>query len=58
MHFRILGPLWVANGGVEITPTAPKVRQVLAFLLVRCGKLVQVGELIDELWGRARPTAR
>lgn len=57
MHFRILGPLWVANGGVEITPTAPKVRQVLAFLLVRCGKLVQVGELIDELWGEEPPNS-
>ncbi|MFC6883300.1 MULTISPECIES: AfsR/SARP family transcriptional regulator [Actinomadura] len=57
MHFRILGPLWVANGGVEITPTAPKVRQVLAFLLVRCGKLVQVGELIDELWGESPPNS-
>lgn len=57
MHFRILGPMWVANGGVEITPTAPKVRQVLAFLLVRSGKLVQVGELIDELWGEEPPNS-
>jgi DNA-binding SARP family transcriptional activator len=57
MHFRILGPLWVASGGVEMTPTAPKVRQVLAFLLVRCGKLVQVGELIDELWGEEPPNS-
>jgi len=57
MYFRILGPLWVANGGMELTPTAPKVRQVLAFLLVRCGKLVQVGELIDELWGDEPPAS-
>ncbi|GLW63957.1 hypothetical protein Arub01_22010 [Actinomadura rubrobrunea] len=57
MYFRILGPLWVANGGMEVTPTAPKVRQVLAFLLVRCGKLVQVGELIDELWGDDPPAS-
>ncbi|WP_278045238.1 AfsR/SARP family transcriptional regulator [Actinomadura roseirufa] len=49
--------MWVANGDVEITPTAPKVRQVLAFLLVRCGKLVQVGELIDELWGEEPPNS-
>ncbi|MDL4774136.1 MULTISPECIES: AfsR/SARP family transcriptional regulator [Thermomonosporaceae] len=42
---------------MELTPTAPKVRQVLAFLLVRCGKLVQVGELIDELWGDEPPAS-
>jgi len=42
---------------MEVTPTAPKVRQVLAFLLVRCGKLVQVGELIDELWGDDPPAS-
>jgi DNA-binding SARP family transcriptional activator len=33
------------------------VRQVLAFLLVRCGKHVQVGELIDELWGDEPPSS-
>ncbi|GAA2102371.1 AfsR/SARP family transcriptional regulator [Actinomadura alba] len=57
MHFRILGPLWVADGVLELTPTAPKVRQVLAFLLVRSGKLVQVDELIDELWGDEPPSS-
>src|SRR6185503_5471931 len=57
MDFRILGPLWVADGAAEITPTAPKVRQVLAFLLVRCSELVQVDELIDELWGDKPPSS-
>lgn len=57
MDFRILGPLWVAEGDAEITPTAPKVRQVLSFLLMRCGKPVQVEELIDELWGDQPPSS-
>ncbi|MEV5708029.1 BTAD domain-containing putative transcriptional regulator [Actinoallomurus sp. NPDC052274] len=32
-------------------------RQVLAFLLLRSGKFVQVGEFIDELWGDTPPSS-
>jgi DNA-binding SARP family transcriptional activator len=55
MEFGILGPLWVTHDRIEITPSAPKVRQVLAFLLVRAQKIVPVWELIDELWGNKPP---
>ncbi|MEV0236683.1 BTAD domain-containing putative transcriptional regulator [Nonomuraea sp. NPDC050786] len=55
MSFRILGPLAVIHEGRDITPTAPKVRQVLAFLLVRKGQIVQISEFIDELWGDHPP---
>ncbi|MBF8191925.1 winged helix-turn-helix domain-containing protein [Nonomuraea sp. K274] len=55
MSFRILGPLAVIHEGRDITPTAPKVRQVLAFLLVRKGQIVQISEFIDELWGDQPP---
>jgi len=54
-NFRILGPLSVVHDGHEITPTAPKIRQVLTFLLLRQNQLVQVSELIDELWGDHPP---
>ncbi|WP_320065217.1 BTAD domain-containing putative transcriptional regulator [Micromonospora sp. RTGN7] len=54
-HFRLLGPLTVLHDGRDITPTAPKIRQVLAFLLARRNYLVQVTELIDELWGDRPP---
>ncbi|WP_430790335.1 BTAD domain-containing putative transcriptional regulator [Actinoplanes sp. G11-F43] len=54
-HFRILGPLAVFHRERDITPTAPKIRQVLAFLLARRNYLVQVTELIDELWGDQPP---
>jgi DNA-binding SARP family transcriptional activator len=57
MDFRILGPLWVGHDDIDLTPTAPKVRQVLAFLLLRCGSLVQVAELIDELWRDEPPSS-
>jgi DNA-binding SARP family transcriptional activator len=53
--FCILGPLSVVHDGRDITPTAPKIRQVLTFLLMRRNQLVQVSELIDELWGDHPP---
>jgi DNA-binding SARP family transcriptional activator len=55
MGFRILGPLAVIDKGREITPTAPKVRQVLTFLLVRRNQVVQVSEFVDELWSNHPP---
>jgi DNA-binding SARP family transcriptional activator len=55
MGFHILGPLAVISEGRDITPTAPKVRQVLAFLLMRRNQIVQVSELVDELWGSHPP---
>ncbi len=55
MSFRILGPLAVMHGASDITPTAPKMRQVLAFLLVRSNQLIQVSEFIDELWADNPP---
>jgi DNA-binding SARP family transcriptional activator len=55
MGFRILGPLAVLVEGRDVTPTAPKVRQVLAFLLIRRNQTVQAHELIDELWSSRPP---
>jgi DNA-binding SARP family transcriptional activator len=55
MGFRILGPLAVIYKGKDITPTAPKVRQVLTFLIVRRNQIVQVSEFVDELWGSHPP---
>jgi DNA-binding SARP family transcriptional activator len=57
MSFLVLGPLRVDNGVTEITPTAPKVRQVLALLLLQPGKFIQVSEFIEELWGDNPPNS-
>ncbi|MFB9235119.1 BTAD domain-containing putative transcriptional regulator [Plantactinospora siamensis] len=57
MQFRILGPLEILADGVELTPTTPKLRQVLALLLVQHGKLVQTDEFVDELWGDDPPSS-
>lgn len=55
MHFSVLGPLEVAEGGRSIAPTASKPRQVLALLLFRRGTLITPGELMEELWGEHPP---
>lgn len=55
MSFCILGRLAVIHNSRDIAPTAPKVRQVLAFLLVRRNHIVPVSEFVDELWGDNPP---
>ncbi|TYB60570.1 AfsR/SARP family transcriptional regulator [Nonomuraea sp. PA05] len=57
MKFCVLGTLRVLDGGREVTPTAPKLRQVLTFLLLRRNNIVQTTELIDELWGENPPSS-
>lgn len=54
LQFRVIGPFEVVDDGVDLTPTTPKLRQVLALLVLRHGRVVQTSELIYELWG-ARP---
>lgn len=51
MEFHLLGPLRVTDGDRDVTPTAPKLREVLALLVLRCNQIVQTEVLIDELWG-------
>ncbi|MCG5219148.1 AfsR/SARP family transcriptional regulator [Streptosporangium sp. KLBMP 9127] len=57
MEFLLLGPLAVCDRGTELTPTPPKVREVLALLLLRNNQLVLMSELIDELWPDHPPTS-
>ncbi len=55
LRFNVLGPLEVFNGERVCTPTAPKVRGVLALLLLRANRLVETRSLIEELWGECPP---
>jgi DNA-binding SARP family transcriptional activator len=55
IQFKILGPLEVTSGDVVRTPTPPKVRRVLALLLLRANQVVSVDALIEELWGEEPP---
>ncbi|MGW7360869.1 AfsR/SARP family transcriptional regulator [Streptomyces sp. NPDC054802] len=51
----VLGPLSVEIDGQSIVPTAGKPRQLLALLALRCGRVVQVPTLMEEVWGEGIP---
>lgn len=55
MEYRVLGSLEVLDGAREITPSAAKVRAVLAMLVLRHNQIVSTREFIDELWGERPP---
>jgi DNA-binding SARP family transcriptional activator len=55
MEFRLLGALEVINNNINLTPSAPKLREVLALLVLRNNQLVQIDTLMDELWGENPP---
>jgi DNA-binding SARP family transcriptional activator len=53
--FKLLGPLEVRLDDRVCTPSASKVRQVLAMTLFRSGQIVSMGTLIEELWADRPP---
>lgn len=55
IRYTILGGLEVTRDGRACTPTAPKVRQVLALLLLQANRLVQADAIIEELWAGSPP---
>jgi len=58
MDYRILGPLEVREAGRPVDLRRQKPRALLAFLLLRPGRLVSTDVLVDALWGeRPPPTA-
>jgi YVTN family beta-propeller protein len=58
VEFRILGPLEVVEHDRLVAVGAPKVRALLAVLLLHRGEVVSTDRLIDALWGeRASDTA-
>ncbi|GAB2908401.1 hypothetical protein GCM10027075_05020 [Streptomyces heilongjiangensis] len=58
MRFEVLGPLRVCRGDEELDLGFPQQRALLALLLVRAGRPVPMGEIVDVLWpGRAPASA-
>ncbi|SNQ51862.1 putative transcriptional regulator [Frankia canadensis] len=57
LEFRLLGRVEVYRDGRPVDVGGPKQRAVLASLLLRGGRVVSVGQLIDDLWAD-RPPAR
>lgn len=59
LGFWVLGPLEVVRDGQRVAVNAPKLRVLLAALLVRPNATVSVDQLAERLWGeQAPPTAR
>ncbi|MET8095713.1 BTAD domain-containing putative transcriptional regulator [Streptomyces sp. NPDC005236] len=55
LRFALLGPLRAWREETELTLGPPQQRAVLAVLLLRRGRAVGVGELVDGLWGHDPP---
>jgi WD40 repeat protein/DNA-binding SARP family transcriptional activator len=55
MEFRILGPLEVVANGHPVEVTAPKLRALLAVLLLSANHVVSSDRIIDDLWGEEPP---
>ncbi|WP_206795738.1 BTAD domain-containing putative transcriptional regulator [Amycolatopsis sp. MtRt-6] len=59
LSFGVLGPLQVQRDGVPVPVTGPKVRALLAALLMRANTTVSLDRLTELLWGEDPPeTAR
>ncbi|MGB2567049.1 AfsR/SARP family transcriptional regulator [Micromonospora citrea] len=57
IDMAVLGPLSVRVRGVAWTPTAPKVRNVLAVLIAHADQVVPASSLSTELWGDEPPAS-
>ena len=55
MEFRILGPLQVVTGDRTVDVPGPKVRTLLAALVVHAGRVVSRDRLFEILWGPQPP---
>ncbi len=54
--YRILGPIEVSAGGRVIEIGGPRLRRLLAILLLHANEPVPRGTLVDDLWGDEPPT--
>lgn len=57
MRFKVLGTLDVIDGNKICTPTAPKLRSVLALLLLNPNQVVTTQSLTEELWEEQPPAS-
>ena len=56
LEFRVLGPLEVRRDGVALPRGGPRVRALLAVLLIDVGRVVSTDVLIDALWPSSAPS--
>lgn len=55
VDFRVLGPVEVVRDGVSVVLGGPKLRAVLAFLVLNAGLRVSGARISEELWGDDPP---
>lgn len=55
MEFGLLDGLTVMVDGVDLTPSRPQQRTLLACLLLHAGEVVPVDDLVEALWGERPP---
>ena len=55
MRYGVLGPLVASDVGRECSPSAPRLRTVLALLLARANQVVSADDVMTELWGDRLP---
>jgi predicted ATPase/DNA-binding SARP family transcriptional activator len=55
MEFQLLAGLGVLVDGVDVTPSRPQQRTLLACLLLHAGAVVAVDDLVEALWGERPP---
>lgn len=53
--FSLLGPVAVRTDDRDLTPTAPRLLQVLALLMMRSGRLVHPEAIAHEVWSTEAP---
>ncbi|WP_256966793.1 AfsR/SARP family transcriptional regulator [Streptomyces caniscabiei] len=57
LRLDVLGPLRVLRGGEELDLGFPQQRALLGLLVVRVGRVVPSGEIVDVLWPRRAPAS-
>ncbi|TWP50399.1 AAA family ATPase [Lentzea tibetensis] len=55
IEISLLGALKVCRDGEDVTPSAPKLRRVLALLVLNANSLVTVEQLCEEMWEGGMP---
>src|SRR5438128_10372486 len=57
LEIRVLGPLTLTCGDRTASPSAPKLRSVLALVLLHTNQTVPTAAMIRELWGDRSPAS-
>src|SRR4051812_40590625 len=57
MQINALGPFKIMRDDADLTPSAPKLRQVCALLALQVNSLVSVDQIIEELWQDRPPNS-